>query len=366
MTRLITILLFTIVSIACYAQKTIVESSNMEDGMQYLVIKVTPANATVSIDNKLQNVQNGATSVLLPKGLHTYNVEAPDYSTKEGTVEIDNNKKALSIVLESTLAQVSVSCPTIGAQIYVNNVPKGIAPWDGQLSAGNYQIEARKNGYRSQKQSVVLCVKEKRTISLPSLTAITGNINVNYQPIDAEVMIDGKKIGTSPDIFRNILIGSHSVEICANGYRTEKKTITVIEGATTQLSGVLSTNSSSTTVASSSFSSTGRTTPVPEAIDLGLSVKWASCNLGASSPEEYGNYYKWGETLPTDDNGWDTYKYAKGTNNKLTKYCSDKSYGNNGFTDGRTRLTYKDDAAAVNLGNRWRMPTKKRNRGIDK
>lgn len=97
--------------------------------------------------------------------------------------------------------------------------------------------------------------------------------------------------------------------------------------------------------------------PVPEAIDLGLSVKWASFNLGASKPEEYGNYYKWGETEPADDKGWETYKLAKGVNDKLTKYCSDSRYGYHGFTDDKNRLEPMDDAATVNLGGKWRMPT---------
>lgn len=100
--------------------------------------------------------------------------------------------------------------------------------------------------------------------------------------------------------------------------------------------------------------------PIPEAVDLGLSVKWASFNLGANKPEEYGYYYKWGETEPSDTSdskGWETYKYAKGANDKLTKYCSDSEYGYNGFTDNKTQLEPMDDAAAVNLGDSWRTPT---------
>ena len=113
---------------------------------------------------------------------------------------------------------------------------------------------------------------------------------------------------------------------------------------------------------------------IPEAVDLGLpsGIKWASFNLGASKPEEYGDYYAWGETEPyyssldplTWKEGkeggycWATYKWCRGTNNaKLTKYCSDPSYGYIEFTDERTVLDLVDDAAYVNLGGKWRMPT---------
>ena len=94
-------------------------------------------------------------------------------------------------------------------------------------------------------------------------------------------------------------------------------------------------------------------------VNLGLpsGTKWASCNVGATTPEDYGNYYAWGETVPKDDYSWATYKYANGDSDKLTKYCTDASYGDDGFTDDKTTLDPADDAAHVNWGGSWRMPT---------
>lgn len=89
-----------------------------------------------------------------------------------------------------------------------------------------------------------------------------------------------------------------------------------------------------------------------EYVDLGLSVKWASCNVGATAPEKYGNYYAWGEVLPKRDYIWGTYKYYNG--NSLTKYCTDSKYGT---VDNKTTLEAMDDAAAYNWGGSWRMPT---------
>ena len=96
-----------------------------------------------------------------------------------------------------------------------------------------------------------------------------------------------------------------------------------------------------------------------QAVDLGLpsGIKWASCNIGAEKPEDYGNYYAWGEVSPKEDYSWATYKYANGASDKLTKYCNDASYGDNGFTDNKTTLDPEDDAAHVNWGGSWRMPT---------
>lgn len=112
----------------------------------------------------------------------------------------------------------------------------------------------------------------------------------------------------------------------------------------------------------------------PMAIDLGLSVKWASFNLGATKPEEYGDYYAWGETEPYYSSmdpltwkvgkesgySWASYKWCMGSENTMTKYCiySDWGvFGYEGFTDGKILLDLEDDVAHVILGSNWRLPT---------
>ena len=92
-----------------------------------------------------------------------------------------------------------------------------------------------------------------------------------------------------------------------------------------------------------------------EYVDLGLSVKWATCNVGASKPEDYGDYFAWGETTAKTTYSWSTYKYCNGSYNTLTKYNNSSSYGS---VDNKTVLDKEDDAAAVNWGGAWRMPTK--------
>ena len=89
-------------------------------------------------------------------------------------------------------------------------------------------------------------------------------------------------------------------------------------------------------------------------VDLGLSVKWASCNLGASKPEEYGDYYAWGETEPKESYYWASYKWCNGSSSTLTKYNTDSFHGN---VDNKTVLEPEDDVAHIKLGGKWRMPT---------
>lgn len=94
--------------------------------------------------------------------------------------------------------------------------------------------------------------------------------------------------------------------------------------------------------------------PEHEYVDLGLSVKWATCNVGATKPEEYGDYFAWGETEPKEMYDWSTYKWCNGSETTLTKYCTDGSYGT---VDNKTQLELSDDAAHANWGDSWRMPT---------
>ena len=96
-----------------------------------------------------------------------------------------------------------------------------------------------------------------------------------------------------------------------------------------------------------------------EWVDLGLpsGTLWATCNVGANSPEEYGDYFAWGETKPKSNYDWSTYKYCMGEYNMLTKYCSNSSFGNNGLTDNLTELEPADDAATANWGIGWQMPS---------
>ncbi len=98
---------------------------------------------------------------------------------------------------------------------------------------------------------------------------------------------------------------------------------------------------------------------VPQAVDMGTvvygkNIKWASFNIGASSPEEYGLHYAWGETEPKSNYSWSTYKWCNGSYNTLTKYNTNSSYGN---VDNKTVLDAADDVASVKLGGKWRIPT---------
>lgn len=93
----------------------------------------------------------------------------------------------------------------------------------------------------------------------------------------------------------------------------------------------------------------------PVAIDLGLSVKWASYNVGATKPEDYGDYFAWGEVSSKSDFRWANYQFGTSKNGPFSKYVLDENYGT---IDHKTILDLTDDAAATVWIGDWRLPSK--------
>ena len=104
----------------------------------------------------------------------------------------------------------------------------------------------------------------------------------------------------------------------------------------------------------------GNALDVHEYVDLGLpsGILWATCNIGADTPEGFGDYYAWGETAPKGIYDWKSYQYGNYERDGFTKYCTDSLWGLNGFVDNLTVLEPVDDVATVAWGKDWHMPTK--------
>lgn len=100
-----------------------------------------------------------------------------------------------------------------------------------------------------------------------------------------------------------------------------------------------------------------------EFVDLGLpsGIKWATCNIGATKPFEFGDHFAWGETTKKTDYSWSTYKWCENKTvvnfnipTDFTKYNNSSKYG---IVDDKKVLEPEDDAATVNWGSSWRMPS---------
>ena len=203
-----------------------------------------------------------------------------------------------------------------------------------------------------------------------------GSLRVTSEPSGATIYVDGKSQAgkTTPEVLEKLTIGNHKIRLVLEGYEEQTKTVTVKEGRNVNLSVTLKLSSVVSQPAQQFFNeitqqqeATQQTSQMPPAqsntsvyngheyVDLGLSVMWATCNVGASSPSAYGNYYAWGETSTKSDYSWETLKYCNDKKgNSFSKYVPQSGFGS---VDNKKVLDISDDAARVNWGGDWRMPT---------
>lgn len=206
----------------------------------YFILKVLPTTARVLINGEPKTIQSdGTLKEYLLNGKYTYSVEAEGYSPQTGSFVMTSERKELAITLKSAKALLTVKTTTPGARIYINEEDRGENKWQGELMPATYLIEVRKDGFRSVTQSVTLAKQEKREVVLPALMPLSGSLNVNFDPLDANVYLDGKLVGKSPNIFSEILVGKHSIKITKDGFADYEGEVLVLDNQQTSVVGKL-------------------------------------------------------------------------------------------------------------------------------
>ena len=203
---------------------------------------------------------------------------------------------------------------------------------------------------REYGQSVRPIQSEGISQSLPTITTTTATqITHNSAVVGGNITADGNATITE----RGVVYGTNSnptvddnILASGSGIGSFTCTLTGLQSNTTYYVRDYATNSVGTAYGVEITFTT--TESSYEYVDLGLSVKWATCNVGATTPEEYGDYFAWGEVETKTTYSWATYKWCNGSYNTTTKYSSE---------DSKTVLDTSDDAAAANWGSAWRMPT---------
>ena len=199
-----------------------------------------------------------------------------------------------------------------------------------ELASDNPVTNEERHPFKLSQNKVKLAVGESITLDI-----LNGNGSYS--------------VGSDPDVVDFTLdIASETITLKGMGVGTTNVTVIDVNTQTTIMLPITVTK------------------PKHEWVDLGLpsGTLWATCNVGANSPEEYGDYFAWGETEEKDVYNWSTYKWCNGSYSTLTKYCTNSSYGYNGFVDNKTELDPEDDAAYVNWGPSWRIPTTEQQREL--
>ena len=277
----------------------------VDAGGNFYAISVQPKTATLWIDGKPQEVSSdGEYSAMLAYGSHTYKVEAGGYISKSGSFTIGKGDMTpISVSLVSALATLSVSCPTPAVSLYVDKKSVGSLPWNGNLKEGMHLLEVRKNGYRSQQKTIQFAQQQKLDVAFDALSAIQGNLSVNFKPFGSDVYVDGVKVGQSPCVFNGLLVGNHNVEVRKSGYTTSRQTVTISEGQTASISGSLTSSASSSNanvLSSSGTSLSGNTITIP--VKNGINIEMVKVEAGSfdmgATPEMRSLQYPYDDEKP--------------------------------------------------------------------
>ena len=217
---------------------------------QYVVFQLVPPNAIVELDGNLLQTVDGTATKMMKFGTYNYRVQAPNYLPEAGNVTVDDpdNKKIVNVSLKPNFSKVTIKVDN-NAEIWINGVKKGNGTWTGDLGEGTYEFEAKLQGYRSTLLTKDLMVtQEPQVINLQTPTPIYGEADINSSPAMADIYIDGKKSGQTPQLISKLLIGSHQLRISKNGYEDHNSTLAIKERETVSVNAQLKKRTTSTPI----------------------------------------------------------------------------------------------------------------------
>ena len=216
---------------------------------QYVVFKLTPPNAEVVLNGEKLQTYGGTAMKLMPFGSYNYRVHASRYLPEEGSVTVNDsqNKHVVNISLRPNFANVTLSSID-DAEIWVNNEFKDFGSWKGELDPASYVFETRKPKHRN---SSLTCKIEASSVPqdfvLQAPIPIIGEANFISLPAKAEVYIDSKKVGITPLLESNLLIGKHHYSLFRKGYDVISGYIEILDRERTNISVKLNKSQSNRT-----------------------------------------------------------------------------------------------------------------------
>ena len=177
----------------------------------------------------------------LKSGTHTVRVMKDMYKMKEQSFTVtDGQTTNATLNMSANFVNVTINADS-QSDIYVDEEYKGKGRWTGRLSDGEHIVEARKANHRASSKAVELVLGETKTITLEAPKPIYGSLEINSSPMNANIYIDGKHYGETPNYINEIIIGSHELKLTKQGCSEIKKAITITEGETLSVNEKLQT-----------------------------------------------------------------------------------------------------------------------------
>ena len=241
----------------------IVVEKKMRPAYGYIEVESTPENgALVYIDNERVGKTPFKTDKL-ESGEYVVKVVKEMYKQAEQKFTVVDGQTTKAVLnMEPNFVKVTINTDS-EADIYINNELKAKGSWTGRLAEGSHYVEARKAQHETTSKNINVVLGEDMVINIDAPRAICGFLNVNTEPMRAEIYIDGKHYGQTPKIITDLLVGVHELVLNKQGYAELKKTITITEGETLSLKETLVPDKSNSSVKNESVTKTVQT-PKPQ------------------------------------------------------------------------------------------------------
>ena len=241
----------------------IVVEKKMRPAYGYIEVESTPENgALVYIDNERVGKTPFKTDKL-ESGEYVVKVVKEMYKQAEQKFTVVDGQTTKAVLnMEPNFVKVTINTD-VEADIYINNELKAKGSWTGRLTEGSHYVEARKAQHETTSKNINVVLGEDMVINIDAPRAICGFLNVNTEPMRAEIYIDGKHYGQTPKIITDLLVGVHELVLNKQGYAELKKTITITEGETLSLKETLVPGKSNSSVKNESVTKTVQT-PKPQ------------------------------------------------------------------------------------------------------
>ena len=191
----------------------------------YVYVTTDPeVNAIVFIDGNKVGV-TPYKSEMLKSGDHNVRTVKEKYKTVEETVWVEDGETfGVRMKMFSNFVNVNVKTDS-HSEIYIDNELKGKGSWKGVMPTGLHVFEARKDLHNTSTETIEVAPGNEVDIIIPDPEPICGTIDVNSNPIGANIIIDGKSYGTTPRVITNVLVGTHELKLEKKGFATFKTTI---------------------------------------------------------------------------------------------------------------------------------------------
>ncbi len=197
--------------------------------------------SNVTAEVFIDDVKKGTTPYSLdrlPFGTYSMMVHAENHIAERFSMTISEAKSySRDVQLTKNTAIINITSPMNGAEIYVGNRYYGTTPHRVELPAGQHIIELRKAGHRTSQQTITVVRGEAQTMPIDAPQPKYGKLNISASERAVEVWVDGKPLGTTPNIFANILEGERKVELKKDGFEVWGQTVKVKEGQVETLRG---------------------------------------------------------------------------------------------------------------------------------